>query len=82
MPHLRRPVYESLPGAYALAGALLLWVSYRYREVWWSTPCALAGLAGLIVGLVIWMRRRDYRATSADYRRRGRPVGDLEDPRP
>jgi hypothetical protein len=74
VPRLNTPVYESLPVLYALAGAGLLWLSYRYREAWWSTPCVLAGFIAVIAGLVIWMHRRDYRATSADYRRRGRPV--------
>lgn len=82
MPHLHRPVYESLPGAYAVVGAALLWLSYQQREAWWSTACALAGLAGMVAGLMIWMRRRDYRAMAADYRNHGRPVGGREDPQP
>jgi hypothetical protein len=76
MPHLKRPVYESLPGAYGVLGATLLWLSYRQRGAWWSNACALAGLAGLVLGLVVWMRRRDYRAMGADYRRRGQPFAD------
>ena len=82
MPHLNRFVYESLPAAYAALGATLLWLSYQYREAWWSTVCALAGLAGMVAGLMIWMHRRDYRATSADYQYRGRPVGEREDQHP
>ena len=81
MPHLNRGVYESLPAAYAVLGAALLWLSYRHREDWWSTVCALAGFAGVVVGLVIWMHRRDYRAMGADYRNRGRPVVDREEGR-
>ena len=79
MRHLNRHVYESLPGFYAVLGAGLVWLSYRHREDWWSTACALAGLAGIVTGLMIWMHRRDYRAMSADYRNRGRPVVDRED---
>jgi hypothetical protein len=78
MPHLNRAVYESLPLAYALLGAALLWLSYRHREDWWSTLCALAGLAAMVAGLMVWMRRRDYRAMAADYRNSGRPVGEQE----
>jgi len=77
--HLYKPVYESLPALYAGLGATLVWFSYRYQENWWSTLCALAGLVGLIAGLVVWMHRRDYRATSVDYRHRGRPVGGSRD---
>jgi len=63
--HLNKPVYESLPSLYVLAGALLLWLSYRDRDNWWSTLCAVAGLVAMVAGLVISMHRRDYRATSA-----------------
>jgi hypothetical protein len=77
--NLNKPVYESLPALYAVMGATLVWLSYRYQDYWWSTLCALAGLLGLIAGLVLWMHRRDYRATSADYRHRGRPVDGSRD---
>ena len=79
MRQLNKPVYESLPAVYAGLGATLLWLSYRHQEAWWSTPCALAGLVGLIAGLVLWMRRLDYRATSVDYQHRGRPLGGARD---
>ena len=79
MTRLQRPIYESLPALYVLAGALLLWLSYRDRDLWWSTLCAVGGLAAMVAGLMVWMRRRDYRATSADYVRRGRPPGESSD---
>lgn len=81
MPYLSKRVYESLPGVYVALGATLLWLSYHYRAEWWSTTCAVAGLVGTVAGLMIWLHRRDYRATSADYRRRGKPVLDNEDAR-
>ena len=81
MPYLSKRVYESLPGVYAALGATLLWLSYHYRAEWWSTTCAVAGLVGTVAGLMIWLHRRDYRATSADYLRRGKPVLDNEDAR-
>jgi hypothetical protein len=76
VPRLNSAIYESLPTVYVTAGAVLMWLSYHSRSLWWSTPCALAGLLAVIAGLVIWMRRRDYRATSAAYRRRGRAPGE------
>ena len=79
MPRLNKPLYESLPALYAALGATLLWLSYRGRESWWSTLCALAGLVALVAALMVWMHRRAYRATSGDYRRRGQPVGGSED---
>jgi hypothetical protein len=82
MRHLTEPVYESLPAVYALGGALLLWLSYYFRQSWWSTPCALVGLLGLIAGLMVWMRRREYRASGEDYVNRGRPAGESADEPP
>ncbi|HKC15786.1 MAG TPA: hypothetical protein VKC11_03670 [Steroidobacteraceae bacterium] len=79
MTRLHRPIYESLPALYVLAGALLLWLSYRDRDRWWSTLCAVGGLVAMVAGLMVGMRRRDYRATSADYVRRGRPPGESSD---
>ena len=79
MRYLSKRVYESLPGAYAALGASLLWLSYQYRAQWWSTTCGFAGLAGVVAGLMIWMHRRDYRATGTDYRNRGRPLDDSEE---
>ena len=82
MPRLTKPIYESLPAVYALLGAMLLWLSFHWREAWWSTPCALAGLLALVAALVLWMHRRDYRSTSADYLQRGRPVVEPGDEQP
>jgi polyferredoxin len=79
VPYLNKPLYESLPALYAALGAVLLWASYHFRESWWSALCALAGFVALIGGLAVWMHRRDYRATSADYLRRGRPVVEPHD---
>ena len=79
MPRLNKPVYESLPAAYATLGAALVWASYQWRAAWWSTLGALGGFTAIVAALVLWMHRRDYRATSADYLRRGRPVVDPGD---
>jgi hypothetical protein len=82
MRHLDKRLYESVPVVYGALGATLLWVSYRFRDDGWSTPCAVAGLLGLVAGLMVWMHRRDFRATSADYMQRGRPVGGSGDEAP
>jgi len=75
---LARPVYEALPLLWALAGGGSLAASYFLRAQGISGPLGLLGLALLVVALAVWMHRRDYRATSADYRLRG--LG-LPDPR-
>lgn len=82
MSRLKAPVYESLPAAYATLGAALLWASYHWRDAWWSTLGALGGFMAIVAGLVLWMHRRDYRATSADYLRRGQPVVEPGDEQP
>jgi hypothetical protein len=64
-----RPVYEALPYAYGLIGALLAAAAFMFE----SAPHGLlltAGVIAIIVGLVIWMRRREYRASHAEYDRR------------
>ena len=82
MTRFAKPFYESLPLLYGMAGVALLGLSYRGRDNWWSALCALGGFLALVGGLAVWLRRRDYRATSADYRRRGRPPGGAsEEPR-
>jgi len=79
VPRLTKPVYESLPGLYAALGGALLWASYRWRAESWSVACTAAGFIVLVLALVLWMHRRAYRATSADYQRRGRPLIDSND---
>jgi hypothetical protein len=61
-----RPLYEAIPYACAATGAAMLvtaFMVHRGQEGW------LFGLGGLavILGLVLWMKRRDYRSTQADY---------------
>jgi hypothetical protein len=80
--YLTKPVYESLPAAYFVLGVLLLWLSYRQAGQWWSTPCAALGILGLVAGLMVWMRRHDFRATGEDYAYRGRALGDPGDHEP
>ena len=82
MRQLNKTLYESLPLLYAALGTTLLWLSYHYRDRGWSTLCALAGLMGLVAGLMVWMRRRDYRDNNAQYLQRGRPVGESADEPP
>ena len=79
MPRLIKPLYESIPGVYVAVGAGLLWASYHWRTAAWSTLSAVAGFVVLVLGNVLWMHRRAYRATSADYQRRGRPLVEPND---
>lgn len=67
---LSKPVYESLPWLYAIAGVFALAVGYRLQQGWWSQLFTLVGIATVILAGVIALRRRDYRATSNEYRHR------------
>jgi hypothetical protein len=64
---LSRPLYESLPWLYSTAGVVALIASYwtPYRPL--SLLLGLLGLAVLLFGIVVWLRRRDYRAIRANY---------------
>jgi len=67
-PHLSRPVYEFLPWIYIICGVLLLIASYLlsgFAKL--SLAVGLAGLAGVVGGYVVLLRRRDYRALRAEY---------------
>ena len=61
-----RPIYEALPYTYGIIGIALLGAAFVAD----GGPRGLLltlGALGLVGGLVIWMRRRDYRATHATY---------------
>jgi hypothetical protein len=61
-----RPIYEILPYLYMVAGAGLVGAAFFMA----SGPRGLllaAGAAGLTFGLVLWMRRRDYRVSQREY---------------
>jgi len=64
---LSKPVYESLPWLYALAGALLIAASHRLHSGLLSVLLLIPGTLGLVAGAAIWLRRRDFRATRAEY---------------
>ena len=58
---ISKPFYEFLPYLYLAAGLALLMASL-YLDYWlWPTICLLAGIVGLVFGLMILLRRRDFR---------------------
>ena len=64
---LSRPVYESLPYVYMLAGVGALVASFLWRTEGWSDLVAAFGLIVLVAGLVFVLRRRDYRIQKRRY---------------
>ena len=61
---LSKQIYETLPFFYLFAGAVSLAASL-YLDFWyWPTICLVVGFACLILGLVILLKRRDFRHSS------------------
>lgn len=61
-----RPLYELIPYACMAAGVAALSAAY-FLERGPRGLLLLAGGAALTAGLVLWMRRRDYRASQSEY---------------
>ena len=58
-----KPIYESLPYFYLLVGLVALGLS-MYLNYWYMpTICFVVGFACLVGGLVVLLKRRDYRVT-------------------
>jgi hypothetical protein len=64
---LSRSVYESLPYVYMLVGIGALLASFWWRTEDWSDLAAGFGLIVLVTGLVLALRRRDYRIQKRHY---------------
>jgi len=67
-----KPIYESLPYLYLTAGATSLAASMYINHWYWPTICFVTGLICLVAGLVVLLKRRDYRVTD-------RRVGQRQD---
>jgi hypothetical protein len=59
---LSKPFYESLPYIYLIAGIGLLLASLYLNYWYWPTICLVCGIACLILGLIVLLRRRDFRS--------------------
>ena len=59
---LSKPIYETLPFFYLIAGIALL-IASLYLDYWiWPELCLFGGVACLTLGLFILLKRRDFRA--------------------
>jgi nitrate reductase gamma subunit len=68
MPRFSRPVYEGLPWLYITCGLLALGGSYLLAvHGLISLLVGLAGLLCLLGGVVVLLRRRDFRELRSQY---------------
>ncbi|MBV8783851.1 MAG: hypothetical protein JOZ67_06680 [Gammaproteobacteria bacterium] len=68
MPQFSRPVYEGLPWFYIICGLLALALSYALAlHGGLSLVIGILGLLAVLAGVVVLLRRRDYRALRAQY---------------
>ncbi len=68
IPHFSRPVYEGLPWIYITFGLGALLASYLLAaRAALSLLVGLLGLATVIGGFALLLRRRDYRALRSQY---------------
>jgi hypothetical protein len=65
--YLSKPVYESLPYLYIAVGAAALAISYAQHAALWSDVLLLSGVVPVVLGLVIALKRRDYRIQKRRY---------------
>ncbi len=63
---LSRPLYEALPWIYILCGLAALAGSYFHPHRGISLALGLPGLLAVLFGVVVILRRRDYRQMKAN----------------
>ena len=56
-----KPIYESLPYFYLFAGVVSLLASMYLNHWYWPTICFIVGVSTLVGGLVLFLKRRDFR---------------------
>lgn len=64
---LSKPLYETLPFLYILSGFLAIGGSYVLGHHVWSDIVLVLGIFCVLGGVVVLLRRRDYRARRAEY---------------
>ena len=65
--HLSRPLYEALPWLYIVCGLIGVGASYLNPSRAMSFLLGVPGLVAVIGGIVVILRRRDFRKMREDY---------------
>jgi len=65
-----RPIYELLPYVYMVVGAALVSVAWFLEMETLPGMLLVVGSLSLLAGLVLWLRRKDYRTRQAEYNSR------------
>jgi hypothetical protein len=64
---ISRPLYELLPYLYMLIGGGALVAAWLVEVQPWPNLFLAVGALSLMGGLVLWLRRKDFRAKQAEY---------------
>ncbi|HKE94544.1 MAG TPA: hypothetical protein VKB34_09585 [Povalibacter sp.] len=64
---IARPLYELIPYIYMIVGLLLLGAAWLLNAEFLPGIFLLVGSLSLLAGIVLWLRRKDYRTTQAEY---------------
>ncbi|HEY6645283.1 hypothetical protein [Povalibacter sp.] len=64
---ISRPLYELIPYLYMLLGLVLLGAAWVITVETLPGVLLLLGSLSLLAGIVLWLRRKDYRTTQAEY---------------
>ncbi len=64
---IARPLYELIPYLYMLVGLVLLGAAWLITMDTLPGVLLLLGSLSLLAGIVLWLRRKDYRTTQAEY---------------
>jgi hypothetical protein len=60
---IAKPIYESLPYVYLIVGVLTFCASMYVTHWFWPEISFVTGMTCLVGGLVVLLKRRDYRVT-------------------
>lgn len=76
---LSRPLYEGLPWIYVACGLAALVGSYLSPSRALSFAVGLLGLLGVLGGIVVLLRRRDYRELRSQYGNEDASLNDADE---